>query len=68
LELKPDHVPVDIPREFHEGIVDGAMADLMGPKRETQKAIQYWNSFQTTVGRLAAFVDGRTTIAEMKVL
>lgn len=61
-------IPLDIPREFHVGLIDGAMADLMGQQRETQKAIQYWNSFQTTVNKVAAFVDGRTSIAEYKVL
>jgi hypothetical protein len=74
-----DEEPVDIPREFHQGIMYYAISDLMSQQRETVKAIRFWgapdingnypaNTYKGVETKLKAYVDGRTKLAEARTL
>lgn len=56
------------PQEFHPGIVNLAISDLLSQDRETAKAISYWTSGQGYVEGLRAHVEGRQHLAGVNVL
>ena len=56
------------PREFHAGIVDYAVYDLMAQQRETAKAMKYWESFLLHAARLGQHVQKRQQIARRDIL
>ena len=56
------------PPEFHAGIAEYAMSDLMSQQRETVKALGYWSSYQRIAGQLADFTEGRTKLAGFSVI
>lgn len=58
----------DFPREFHPGVVDLALSDLMAQSRETKKALALWASGQTHIEGLHKHVDGRQRVAKRSVL
>ena len=55
-------------REFHEGLVEFAMSDLLSQKRETRKALLHWAEYIRYQEALKAYVEGRITLAQVRVL
>lgn len=58
----------DFPREFHAGVVELGMSDLLSQVRETARALKYWASAQSYVEGLRRHVDGRQHIPKMGVV
>jgi hypothetical protein len=56
------------PVEFHPGVVDYALCDLLGQEKETAKALEYWKSFEIYAEALAKHSRSRQRIPRMDVL
>jgi len=51
-----------IPQEFHYGIVDYALYDLMCQEGETDKALKFWNSYLRYEEGLKRYVNNRVSV------
>lgn len=47
------------PQEFHFGLVEYALYDLLGQEAETQKALQHWKQYKGYEAALVDFVNHR---------
>jgi hypothetical protein len=56
------------PGEFHMGIVEIALADLLGQERETNSALTHWATGQDYIKQVKEHVDQRQTMARLDVL
>jgi hypothetical protein len=56
------------PRDFHPGITDYAIFDLLCQQRETEKALTYWKSFLDYADGLMKHVQGRQRIPRRDTL
>jgi hypothetical protein len=57
--------PEQIPQEFHRGLEEYALCDLMGQRRETRKALKHWDAYMGYQEALAMYVDKRTRLAHV---
>ena len=58
----------EFPEEFHEGLIEFALSDLKGQRRETAKALSHWQRYIAFQEGLKAYADGRTRLAQRSVL
>ncbi len=58
----------EFPKEFHRGIVEYALSDLLSQERETKKAVACWNQYLTYQQGLKQFVQGRQSQARLEIL
>ncbi len=56
------------PKEFHRGILEYALSDLLAQERETKKAVAHWNEYLTYQQGLKQFVNGRQSQARLEIL
>jgi hypothetical protein len=56
------------PEEFHAGLVDLAVSDLLAQERETSKALRYWDRGMGYGAELRQYVGGRQRLAGRNVL
>ena len=56
------------PREFHRGLVEYAKYDLYAQQRETKKSLAEWKIYSQYQAALAGFVEGRTSLAEVRIV
>lgn len=54
--------------EFHSGLVDFALSDLLSQDRETNKAMAFWASYKAQETGLAQYVNGRTAFDRAEML
>lgn len=71
LATLPDALVADadepgFPQEFHRGIVDYAVADLLAQDGETALALQAWAAYVTMETGLGAWVEGRLTVPRVR--
>ena len=60
--------PEAIPEEFHDAIVEYAVYDLLGQKRQGNKALIHWGAYLALEDKLRRYVDGRTSLARVNSL
>ena len=53
----------DFPQEFHRGLIDYALSDLLSQQRETAKAVKFWQSYVVAQSGLKTYVEGRVKLA-----
>jgi hypothetical protein len=56
------------PVEFHEGIPEFAISELLGQSRVTTLALAHWKRYRAYEEALTAYVDGRISLAQVSVL
>ena len=56
------------PREFHLGLVEYALGDLLGQEGETKKAMKFWAAYQGYEAGLMAFADKRQSKDRLQAL
>lgn len=56
------------PQEFHMGIVELALSDLLGQERETDKALAHWQAGQWYIGQVSDYMQKRQTMARQDVM
>lgn len=56
------------PQEFHYGIVEYALSDLLAQQRETKKALGHWQAYTAYETRLRRYADQRQSIDRLNVL
>lgn len=56
------------PKEFHPGIIEFVLSDLLGQARETKKSLSHWAAYIGYQDGLKSYVEGRTRLAKLNVL
>jgi hypothetical protein len=67
-DLSADGDTPGCPDEFHYGIVEYAIGDLLSQEAETQKAIGHFGEYSTYEAGLKGWVDGRVALDRIPML
>ncbi len=66
--MEDDADTPEFPREFSEGLIEYALADLMGQQRDAKKALFHWQKYLNFQDRLKTYVNSRQQIPAVTVI